>query len=166
MKPNNQGVIMHTLNMNLEGTTPAVSLRMRPPSQDERIAHQKAVEVYNQVREKDPDRDIAEPVSPKNRELSNAELFAEIIQHAFQATVKKANSKTLAKINDISLQLRAAAKNNGIAELSEEDYRYIRSKFEACSEWQVNPEIIEVILAMQEAINAAQTPTKGETNAS
>lgn len=155
---------MHTLNLNLEGFTPAASLRIKPPTQDQRMAFQAAHAKYLEDSKTNPE--LVEPAPPGNREMSNAELVTDIIQHAFSATVKKGSVKTLKKINAILFKLRQTVDNGGIVELDHEEYRYLKSKFDSCEEWQVNTDVVEIILHIDKAINAAQTPTQGETNGS
>ena len=85
-----------------------------------------------------------------------SELFKENIAMAIQAAHPTANVQSLRRTKSIIGQLELAIKEkNGIVNLAEDDYRYVKSAINKADKWHNLPEVADLIIEIADKVDLA-----------
>jgi len=160
-KKNKKEKEMHYLiDMNLPDFKVPTVLSHRQPKQEEQ---EKYRALLNEWRSKTATMDekqkeeaeLTKPVPPQTVIIPNAAVCHDILKTALTMAVPEGNPDTLRRLQKIHKAIEEGLSNKGQLILSQEDHRFLQSKYAKADKWNTQSDVCNTVIAVQDAISRA-----------
>jgi hypothetical protein len=149
----------YIIDMNINGFTVPASISTRQPTQAQVNKFRKELEDFKAIKDAPEEN---RPVAPQTVTVPNAMVCHDIMKTAIQMAVPEGNPDTLRKLQRFNSAIEEAlTKKNGQLMLSQDDYRWLQSKFAKADKWNTNQDVCDTVIEVQNTISrAAYVTTK------
>lgn len=146
------------IDMNLPGFDVPTTLAHRQPSANDMENYNKELNKWRAVKDAPEE---TKPERPKTVIASSAMVTHDILKTALQMAFPEGNPEQLRRLQKIHKAIEEGLDNNGQLNLSQEDHRFLQSKYAKADKWNTNPDVCKTVIAIQDAISrAAMVTTK------
>jgi len=133
-------------------------LAHRQPKQEEQEKYRKELNAWRAIKDAPEEN---KPVPPQTVIVSAAAVTHDILKAALTMAVPEGNPDTLRRLQKVHKAIEDGLENNGQLNLSQEDHRFLQSKYAKADKWNTNPDVCKTVIAIQDAISrAAMVTTK------
>jgi hypothetical protein len=97
----------------------------------------------------------AKPVAPTTVIIPNANVCHDIMKTALTMAVPEGNPDTLRRLQKVHKAIEDGLENGGQLKLTQDDHRFLQSKYAKADKWNTAPDVCKTVIAVQDAITRA-----------
>ena len=143
----------YVIDLNVDVTKIIPELLFAPIGEEDRLEYQTQVNTWAKA----PVETRGERPNFVREKMSGAEFFKDIVMKAIAMVHKSGNTLSLRRTKSIGdLIDHAIEKKEGILELMEEDYKYIKKAMAKADEWLNIEGVARAVLLVEDTINKAE----------
>jgi len=149
----------YLIDMNLPGFDVPKTLAHRQPSQGEQENYRTELNKWRAVKDAPEE---TKPVAPQTVIVSSAMVCHDIMKTALQMAVPEGSPDVLRKLQKIHKAIEDGLVAKGQLKLSEDDHRFLQSKYAKADKWNTNPDVCKTVIRIQDAISRAAMVTTAD----
>lgn len=141
----------YLIDMNLPDFQVPKTLAQRPPKPEELEKYKAQLNEWRANKGSEETK----PVAPQTVVIPNAAVCHDILKTALQMAVPEGNPDTLRRLQKIHKAIEVGLENKGQLKLSQDDHRFLQSKYAKADKWNTQSDVCNTVIAVQNAITRA-----------
>ena len=141
----------YLINMNLPDFKVPATLSVKQPPQSVLDDYRMLLNKWKSIKDNTEEK----PEAPQTINVTNAQVTHDILKTALNMAVPTGTPDVLRRLQKINKLIEDGLENKGQLVLSQNDHKFLQSKYAKADKWNTIPDVVNTVIAIQDAITRA-----------